>query len=81
VVDVVCEELAGDRTEVTVLIPKREYRRFWHRFLHDRTGMQLANALAAVPHANVTLVPYHLGSVEITDVEWEAFHASKQPHH
>jgi amino acid transporter len=81
VIDVVAEELAGGRTEVSVLIPKREYRHFWHRFLHDRTGMQLARALASVPHANVTLVPYHLGSVEISQSEWEAFHASKQPHH
>ncbi|MCU0311323.1 MAG: APC family permease [Acidimicrobiales bacterium] len=54
-------ELAGDgQTEVTVLIPRREYRSAWHRLLHDRTADSIAKALGDVPHANVTFVPYHL---------------------
>lgn len=81
VLDVVADELADSRTEVTVLVPRREYTHLWHRLLHDRTSDQLATALARLPHANVTFVPYHLGSVEISDEEREAFHASKQPHH
>ena len=55
---------ADGQTEVTVLIPRREYRRFWHRFLHDRTADSIAKTLADVPHANVTFVPYHLGTKE-----------------
>jgi amino acid transporter len=59
---VVAEEAADGRTEVTVLLPRREYQEFWHRFLHDRTSDSIARALAVLPHANVTFVPYHLES-------------------
>jgi amino acid transporter len=58
---VVADELSGGQTEVTVLIPRREYVRSWHRLLHDRTSVQLAKAVSGLPHANVTFVPYHLG--------------------
>jgi amino acid transporter len=61
VLEVVCEAMVDGRTEVTVLVPRRQYRRFWHRLLHDRTSEAIAKALARVPHANVTFVPYHLG--------------------
>ena len=60
--EVVAEELAGGDTEVSVLVPRREYRRFWHRLLHDRTSESITRALAVLPHANVTLVPYQLGA-------------------
>jgi amino acid transporter len=54
-------ELAGNgETEVTILIPRREYRAAWHRLLHDHTADSIAKALGDVPHANVTFVPYHL---------------------
>ena len=58
--EVVAEELSDGRTEVTVLLPRREYQEFWHRFLHDRTSDSIAKALAVLPHANVTFVPFHL---------------------
>jgi amino acid transporter len=58
---VVAECLADGRTEVTVVVPRREYRRFWHRLLHDRTAEEIARGVARLPHANVTFVPYHLG--------------------
>jgi amino acid transporter len=61
VLEVVCEAMADGRTEVTVLVPRRQYRRLWHRLLHDRTGEAIAKALARVQHANVTFVPYQLG--------------------
>ena len=61
VLEVVAEDVADGQTEVSVLIPRREYKAFWHRFLHDRTADSIAKALAGVPHANVTFVPYHLG--------------------
>jgi amino acid transporter len=62
VLEVVGEALGDGRTEVTVLVPRREYRRFWHRLLHDQTGDAIAKALARVPHANVTFVPFPLGA-------------------
>jgi amino acid transporter len=52
---------AGD-TEVSVLVPRRQYTHFWHRFLHDRTAGAIAQALSVLPHSNVTIVPYNLGS-------------------
>jgi amino acid transporter len=55
------DEVSDGRSELTVLIPRREYRRLWHRLLHDRTSDSMAKTLADIPHVNVTLVPYHLG--------------------
>ena len=53
-------EAARDgHTEVSVLIPRFEYRRAWHRLLHDRTGAQIAAAVGDLPHVNATFVPYH----------------------
>jgi amino acid transporter len=54
-------ETSDPRTELTVLIPRREYTRFWHRLLHDHTADSMARTLADVPHVNVTFVPFHLG--------------------
>ncbi len=53
------EARRGDR-EVTVLLPRVEYRRVWHRILHDRTASLIAQALGDLPRVNVTFVPYHL---------------------
>jgi amino acid transporter len=60
--EVVATALADGRTEVSVLVPRRQYTHFWHRLLHDRTADAISQALATLPHANVTIVPYHLGS-------------------
>ena len=61
VLEVVAEALGTGDTEVTVLVPRVEYKRAWHRLLHDRTSDSIARAIARLPHANVTFVPYHLG--------------------
>ncbi len=66
--EVVAEETADGRTEVTVLLPRREYREFWHRFLHDRTSDSIARALSVLPHANVTFVPFHLGRPDVVEL-------------
>ncbi len=58
---VVAEATADGETEATVLLPRREYSRFWHRLLHDRTADTIASVVSELPHANVTIVPYHLG--------------------
>lgn len=59
---VVAEDLEDGQTEVTVLVPRRVYTRFWHRLLHDRTSERIAEAVSLMPHANATIVPYHLGA-------------------
>jgi amino acid transporter len=61
VLGVVAEALSDRDTEVSVLIPRLEHRRLWHRVLHDRTSDAVARAVSRLPHANVTFVPYHLG--------------------
>ncbi len=60
-VNLVAEILDEKETELTVLLPRVEYGRAWHRLLHDRTARQFAAALSDVPHVGVTLMPYHLG--------------------
>jgi amino acid transporter len=60
-VNLVAEVLVDGETEATVLLPRLEYDRSWHRLLHDRTAHSIAAALSDVPHASVTLIPYHLG--------------------
>jgi amino acid transporter len=60
VADVVARETADGGTEVSVLVPRRHYRRAWHSLLHDRTAESISRAVSRIPHANVTFVPYHL---------------------
>ncbi|MBV8951755.1 MAG: DNA-binding protein, partial [Actinobacteria bacterium] len=62
----VAAELADGNTEVSVLMPHRVYRRFWHRLLHDSTADEMARSISQLAHANVTQVPYHLGSPPLT---------------
>ena len=59
-VELVARELGAGSTEVTVLLPKRVYRRSWQRLLHDRTAVQIAETVGKLPHANVTSVPFTL---------------------
>jgi amino acid transporter len=58
----VAEVLAQGDTEVSVLIPNRKYRGLWHRVLHDQTADKISEEVSRLPHANVTLVPFHLGA-------------------
>jgi amino acid transporter len=60
IAEVVAEELGDSETEVSVLVPQRHYRHAWHRLLHDSTAARIADSVEDLPHANVTLVPYHL---------------------
>ncbi|MCA1842209.1 MAG: class I SAM-dependent methyltransferase, partial [Actinobacteria bacterium] len=58
-VETVARELAEGETEVSVLLPDRKYRGFWHRILHDRTAEDIERNVSLLPHANVTTVPFH----------------------
>src|SRR5262249_59541324 len=40
--EIIASELGDGSTEVTVLLPHRVYKRFWHRFLHDNTADEIA---------------------------------------
>ena len=45
---------------VTVLIPEFVTCRWWHRFLHNQTGLMLQNMLVLQTDVVVTTVPFHL---------------------
>jgi amino acid transporter len=55
-------ELVRPDTEVTVLVPKRGYSKFWHRILHDRTALGVFKVLGEMDNVNVTIVPFRLGN-------------------
>src|SRR5262245_17784016 len=60
--EIIASELGDGSTEVTVLLPHRVYKRFWHRFLHDNTADEIAEVAGKLEHANVTMVPYVFGA-------------------
>ncbi len=51
-------ETEDGRTEVTILLPRRSYRRVWSRLLHDETGERIAATLSRLPHVAATIVPF-----------------------
>lgn len=59
-VECVARELANGETEVSVLLPDRKYKGFWHRILHDKTADAILEQVSRLPHCNVTTVPFHL---------------------
>jgi amino acid transporter len=54
-------ELVRPDTEVTVLVPKRGYAKFWHRLLHDNSSAGLFKVLGSMDGVNVMIVPFRLG--------------------
>jgi amino acid transporter len=60
-------ERQRDDTEVTVLVSKRGYGRFWTRILHDRTSAGLVRLLGSMEGVNVTIVPYQLGHTPLVE--------------
>lgn len=60
--ELVGAELGDGNTEVSVLMPHRVYQRFWHRLLHDRTADEISRVVGQLPHANVTMVPFIMGT-------------------
>jgi amino acid transporter len=55
-------ELVRPDTEVTVLVPKRGYAKFWARVLHDHTAAGLFKVLGQMEGVNVMIVPFRMGS-------------------
>lgn len=58
--EVVAEELADRDTEVTVLLPRRDFAHFTSRILHDHTADRISLLVGQLPHANATIVPFQL---------------------
>jgi len=55
-------DLMDPLTEVTVVLPRRDFPRLTQRLLHDRTSRDIARALGRYEHVDIAVVPYHLGS-------------------
>jgi amino acid transporter len=51
----------GKDSEVTVVMPRREYARRRQRLLHDRTSRKIARALGRYEHVDLAAVPYYFG--------------------
>jgi hypothetical protein len=58
-VETVAHELSSGDSEVCVLLPERKFNGAWHRILHDQTAESLSREISRLPHANVTIVPFH----------------------
>ncbi len=51
--------LSKDGTEVTVVMPRRDFPKLRQRMLHDRTSRKISKALGRYPHIDVAIVPYY----------------------
>ncbi len=56
--EVALDTVMQERAEVTVLLPRRTFRRLSQRLLHDRTADRIAEALGRIPHVAATIVPF-----------------------
>lgn len=56
--EVALDAVVHDRAEVTVLLPRRTFRRISQRLLHDRTADHVAEAVSRIPHVSATIVPF-----------------------
>jgi len=73
-VEAVAYELSSGDSEVCVLLPERKFRGAWRGILHDQTAESLSREISRLPHANVTLVPFHFddrGDIEVAEREKE----------
>lgn len=52
-------KMAHPRIALSMVLPRRDYARAWHRLLHDRTSRQIARELYEHKNVYVIAVPYH----------------------
>jgi amino acid transporter len=57
-IELALDTVIQDRAEVTVLLPRRTFRRVSRRLLHDRTADRIAEAVGRIPHVAATIVPF-----------------------
>jgi hypothetical protein len=55
-------DLMDPMTEITVVLPRRDFPRLTERLLHDRTSRGIARALGRYEHVDIAVVPYHFGA-------------------
>lgn len=60
-VETYVSELVDHDSEVTVVMPRRDYATLRQRLLHDRTSRKIATALGRYEHVDIAVVPYYFG--------------------
>ncbi len=60
VLELAAEVVADGDTELTMLLPRRDYNTSWTRVLHDRTADRIVAVVSQLPHVNATIVPFQL---------------------
>jgi hypothetical protein len=80
-VDVALDAMIGDRAEITVLLPRRTFRRVSQRLLHDRTADRIAQAVSRIPHVAATIVPFDttLSHKVVERIEARQREAAREP--
>ncbi len=58
--ELAAETVADQKTELTILLPRRIFSSAWRRVLHDNTSERIASAVGQLEHVNATMVPYQL---------------------
>jgi amino acid transporter len=61
-VELAYEEAADGETEVSLLLPRRAYRRLVSRFMHDQTAERISAAVSRLPHVSATIVPFDVSA-------------------
>jgi amino acid transporter len=56
-------QLSAADSEVTVVMPRRDFATLRRRLLHDRTSRKIAKVLGRYPHVDVATVPYFMDGV------------------
>jgi hypothetical protein len=63
IAELAAEETADGRTDVTLLLPRRNYSALLGRVLHDHTADRIAGAASRLPHVAATIVPFDVAAV------------------
>jgi len=51
-------ERMGEHTEITVVLPRRDFETLRQRLLHDRTSRSIGRALGRYAHVDIAVIPY-----------------------
>jgi len=80
-VELALDTVIQDSAEVTVLLPRRTFRRLSQRLLHDRTADRIAEAVGRIPHVSATIVPFDttLPQQAVEDLEARKKVAAREP--
>ncbi len=62
--ELVADLVAGNDTECTILLPRRQFSSRLDFFLHDHSADAIASAVSVVPHVSATIVPFNMKDLQ-----------------